>query len=111
VCPACGYVFPTEKFLYECHLEEVKESDEKSTIEKFVAEKRLEGWKMSRILVQVCLANVGNERKAFMEAYKILAPDKTEQEAGKYYWVWRKNVWDKIKQRKSPTDNRQASLL
>jgi superfamily II DNA or RNA helicase len=99
VCPCCGYVFPTEKFLYECHLEEVRESDEKSTIERFVAEKRLEGWKMARILIQVCLANAGNERKAFMEAYAVLAPDKTEAEAAKYYWVWRKNVWDKIRKK------------
>jgi hypothetical protein len=80
-------------------LEEVRESDEKSTIERFVAEKRLEGWKMARILIQVCLANAGNERKAFMEAYAVLAPDKTEAEAAKYYWVWRKNVWDKIRKK------------
>jgi superfamily II DNA or RNA helicase len=101
VCKECGYVFPTEKFLYDCHLEEVFDTSE-STIEKFVAEKRLSGWKMTRILVQVCLANPDNERKAFMEAYKILAPDKTMQQANGYWYIFKKNVWEKVKHKQQP---------
>lgn len=99
VCPCCGKIFPTEKFIYECHLEEVKEESEDNTLEKFVAEKRLEGWKMSRILVQVCLSNAGMEHKAFSEAYKILSPGKTDREANAYWYQFKKTIWDKIRSR------------
>lgn len=101
VCPCCGKIFPTEKFIYECHLEEVKEESEDNTLEKFVAEKRLEGWKMSRILVQVCLSNAGMEHKAFSEAYKILSPGKTEREANAYWYQFKKTIWDKIRSKQS----------
>lgn len=104
VCKNCGYVFRTEQFEYQLHLEEVSAQSEANTIEKFCAEKRLEGWKLSRIMVSVCLANAGNERKAFIKAYLALNPSKTAEDAGKYYFVWRKNVWDKIKT-KRVTDN------
>ena len=104
VCKNCGYVFRTEQFEYQLHLEEVSAQSEANTIEKFCAEKRLEGWKLSRIMVSVCLANAGNERKAFIKAYLALNPAKTVEDAGKYYFVWRKNVWDKIKT-KRVTDN------
>lgn len=99
VCKQCGWVFPTEKFEYDCYLEEVHQNAE-SDIDKFVAEKRREGWKQSRIYVNVCLANTDNVRKTFIHAYLLLNPTKTEQDARKYFFVWEKNVWSKIKHRK-----------
>ena len=46
VCKNCGYVFRTEQFEYQLHLEEgVSPQSEANTIEiPFCAEKRLEGW-------------------------------------------------------------------
>lgn len=95
VCPACGFVFPTEKHEIQLHLEEVAENEEKDLV-AWAAQKKLEGWKLSRILVQCCLANPDDEKKAFTEVYTKLY-NKTKEEANKYWFVFRKNVWSKIK--------------
>lgn len=97
VCPACGFKFPTEKDEVVLHLEEVAESDEKDIV-SWAAQKKLEGWKLSRIMTQVCLANIGNERKEFTEVYCSLY-GKTEADAVKYWHVFKKNVWDKVKRK------------
>ena len=98
VCPACGFKFPTDKDEVVLHLEEVSEKEVQDVV-SWAAKKKLEGWKLSRIMVQVCSANVGEERKAFIEVYCKLY-NKTESEAKKYWFVFKKNVWDKIKHKK-----------
>lgn len=98
VCKKCGWVFPTDKHEIIMHLEEVAESEEQDMV-SWAAQKKLDGWKLSRILIQVCSANVGNEKKAFTEVYCKLY-NKTEAEANKYWFVFRKNVWDKIKRKR-----------
>lgn len=100
-CPVCGYVFRTQEYEYELYLEEVQQNSEDNSIESFCAAKRKEGWKLSRIMVAVCLRNAGHERKAFIKAYTILNPTKTQEDAAKYYFVWKKQVWDKIKKKKA----------
>lgn len=96
VCPNCGYIFPDKKDEYVLHLEEVV-NDEQNTISKFAAEKRLQGWSLPRILISVCIANEGAERKAFKEAYLAISPDKTEKDANKYYFVFMKQFGNKIR--------------
>lgn len=108
VCPRCQYVFRTEKHEYEMYLEEVKENAE-DDIDRFVAEKRKDGWRTSRIMVAVCLANADNVRKAFIKAYMVLNPSKTEDDARKYWFVWNKQVWSKIKHKR--TDNKSTDLF
>ena len=106
VCPACGYVFRTEQYEYQLHLEEVTESNASETIAGMVAQKRLEGWSTARIMVQVCLKNAGRERKAFIEAYKVLNPKKDINDAMKYWYVFKHQIWDKIKHKRSvPKEN------
>lgn len=99
VCPCCGFKFLTEKDEIQLHLEEVAENEEKNLV-AWAAQKKLEGWKLSRILIQCCLANPNEEKKAFIEVYTKLY-NKTKDEANKYWFVFKKNVWSKIKQ-KSP---------
>lgn len=94
-CPACGYKFRTEKDDVVLHLEEVAEREEQDIV-SWAAQKKLEGWKLNRIMVQCCLANLGEEKKVFTKVYCQLY-NKTESEANKYWFVFRKNVWDKIK--------------
>lgn len=108
VCKNCGWVFPTEKFEYDCYLEEVTQNAEED-IDRFVAEKKREGWSTARIMVSVCLANTDNVRKSFIRAYKILNPTKTDADARKYFFVWEKNVWGKIKHKR--TDNKSTDLF
>lgn len=98
ICPACGYKFRTEKDEVQLHLEEVAEG-ETDDLKSWAAQKRLEGWKLSRILVNVCMANVDNDRKAFLEVYRALNPHKTEREAQLYWWSFKKYTWDKIKKK------------
>lgn len=95
ICPCCGYTFRTEKHDIQLHLEEVAEREEQDLI-SWAAQKKLEGWKLNRVMVQACLANLGEEKKAFTKIYCQLY-NKTESEANKYWFVFRKNVWDKIK--------------
>lgn len=99
VCPHCGYKFHTEKDLVQLHLEEVSEKEEQD-LSSWAAKKKLEGWSLNRILVQCCLSNVDNEKKAFKEVYTTLYPEKTESDASRYWYVFKKNVWSKIKQKK-----------
>lgn len=99
VCPICGYVFPTEHDEYVLHLEEVA-SDNADTIAGYAAEKRIQGWSVPRILINVCLANAGDERNAFTEAYLAINPDKTKKDANKYYFVFMKQFGEKIKRKK-----------
>lgn len=99
ICPACGYVWRTEKHEVIMHLEEVAESEEQD-LSSWAAKKKLEGWKLSRILIQCCLSNIGNEKKAFIEVYSTLYPEKGVTGANKYWFVFKKNVWDKIKHKK-----------
>ena len=100
VCPACGYVFRTEQYEYQLHLEEVTESNAAETIAGMVAQKRLEGWSTARIMVQVCLKNAGQERKAFIEAYRVLNPHKDINDAMKYWYVFKHQRWDKMKHKR-----------
>lgn len=105
VCPACGRICVDEKWDYVLHLEEVKENAEAEgdTIESYVAARRLEGWSMPRILINLCSANSDNMRKAFIRSYLAMSVGKTEKDAGKYYYVFMKQFGDKIKHRKNAT--------
>lgn len=107
ICPCCGHRFVTEKDEVQLHLEEVAENEEEDLV-AWAAKKKLEGWKLSRVLINVCLANVGEERKAFIEVYTKLY-GKTEEEARKYWFVFKKNVWSKIKHKS--TDNKSTDLF
>lgn len=102
ICPACGFVFLTEKHEYQLYLEEVSDTPT-GTISQFCASKKLEGWNFYRILMQVALANTERLRPAIIEAYLTFHPEKTEKDASKFYYVWKKNSWDKIKFKRKET--------
>lgn len=96
-CPHCGFKFPTEKDVFQLHLEEIIESEDEQSLASFAAQKKKEGWKLSRIMVQACLRNSKEPKKAFIEVYLALYVGKNRQDAEKYWRVWKKNVWDKVK--------------
>lgn len=99
ICPSCGFKFHTKEDLIQLHLEEVSSNDEKE-LTSWVASKRLEGWSMSRILINVCISNPNNMKQAFIESYLTMAPWNTIIEARKYFYVFMKQFSDKIKIRK-----------
>lgn len=100
VCPKCGRILVDEKWDYILHLEEVKDEAEENSIESYVTARRLDGWSIPRILIGLCTANTDNMRKAFIKGYLALSPNKTEKDAGKYYYVFMKQFGDKIKRKK-----------
>lgn len=105
-CPNCGFKFPTEKDEFQLHLEELIEEDGPKSLVSWAAQKKKEGWKLSRIMVQACLGNANNPKESFIEVYRALYPGKTAKEAGKYWFIWKKNVWDKIKKKKDTDNNK-----
>lgn len=100
ICPNCGKILVDEKWDYMLHLEEVKDNAEEDSIESYVTSRRLQGWSMPRIMIGLCSANTSNMRKAFIQGYMALNPQKTEKDAGKYYFVFMKQFGDKIKVKK-----------
>lgn len=110
VCPACGHVFLTDKYEYELYLEEIA-NQEKGTIKQFVAEKRRLGWSIWRILLQVALANADNVKPAVVEAYKTVNPNKTKAEVEKFYYMWRKNSWEKHRHKVEPKQKQEEEKL
>lgn len=110
VCPACGYVFLNEKYEYELYLEEVANT-ERGTVRQFCAEKKREGWSFYRILMQVALANTDNVKPAIIEAYLTFHPEKTREDAGRFYYVWKKNSWDKHRHKVKPKQVKEDAGL
>lgn len=101
VCPKCGKILVDEKWDYVLHLEEVKEEAQEESIENYVTTRRLDGWSIPRIMISLCCSNPDNMRKAFIRGYMTLCPEKTEKDAGKYYYVFMKQFKDKIKTRRA----------
>ena len=97
VCKECGYVFRTAEYEYQLHLEKVEEESAAESIEAFAAAMRLKGWRMDRICVQVGLKQPDEAKRNCIKAYLACNPGKTEAEARKFWWVFEKNVWSKVK--------------
>ena len=74
-CPWCGYEWQTDKQIYEVELTKLVEgvSYEDETIGGFCARKRLEGWNNNRILCAVVFKNKDAQKKAFLEAIKVIS--------------------------------------
>lgn len=89
VCPKCGYKFPTKEDKYILRLEEIA-AQEGTNVQKFAAIKKLQGWNTNRILVQVLLANIGQEHHAFSLACQALGIDP------KYWYVFKEKVWKTV---------------
>lgn len=96
-CPFCGYVFPTQEQIYHAYLEEVKQSNADDSPASYAARKKQEGWGFQRIAVQLYLRNTEQPKKAFIEGYLAVFPDKTTSDAEKYWFVWNKNIGKKLK--------------
>lgn len=103
-CPKCGYIFRTQEYEYQLHLEKVEEESEAESIEAFAASMRLKGWRMDRICVQVGLKNPDGAKRNCMKAYLACNPGKTETDARKFWWVFEKNVWSKVKIKREVPD-------
>jgi hypothetical protein len=86
-CPFCGWHFQSSSEVYEISLTKVVEddADKYSSLEKYVAEKKLADWKNIWILRDICIKNKDDQKKAFMEAIRILRTKHGENISPQYY--------------------------
>lgn len=92
-CPFCGHHFPTSSELYDVELQELVgtiQDNNATTIEQYVAQKKLKGWSNDIILRDICVKNPDNQKAAFMEAIGVL---RTAHGAGinpSYWYAFKK---------------------
>lgn len=106
-CPFCGYIWPTRQDIYKAELTEILEEDdklEKETIKGYVARMKLAGKNSNWILVNVCIKNAGNEKKAFMEAIKVLRKDDGTAYSPTFWFFFRTKILSKVKMNKNVID-------
>ena len=99
-CPCCGFKFITEKDAVQIHLEEVAMQESREDMIGWAAKMKLEGWNMNRIMVQVCLANIGKEKSAVEKVYQMLYPEKGADGARRFWFSFKTHVWDKVKKKR-----------
>lgn len=100
-CQFCGYHFPTVHEIYRAELQEIvaKKPDEgEQTLEQYVAEKKLAGWKNDWILRHVCQKNPSNMKESFMKAIEILRTTHGEKITPKYWYFFKEHKLGKIKE-------------
>lgn len=101
-CQFCGYHFPTEHEIYRAELQEiVARKSEGQTLEQYVAEKKLAGWKNDWILRDVCQKNPSNMKESFMKAIEILRTTHGEKITPKYWYFFKEH---KLGRKKTESD-------
>lgn len=93
-CPFCGYIFPTEKEIYEIELDEIIEKNP-GTLESWIAQKKKEGRKNLWILYSICARNKSNQKKAFCDAIDILNKQHGCSYTRKYWHQFNKQILNK----------------
>lgn len=95
-CPYCGYKFLTEKEIYEVELtriaDQVTQPTEKETLQAYVARNILDGKNTNWILMNICIRNADNAKKAFMEAIEIMRTKHGKSISPKYWYFFKKNI-------------------
>ena len=96
ICPFCGHKFLTEKEIYEVELvriaEQVTQPTEKESLQSYVARCILDGRSTNWILVNICIKNAQNPKKAFMEAIEIMRTKHGKAISPQYWYFFKKNI-------------------
>lgn len=99
-CQFCGYHFPTKQDVYLAELQEIVDRDDGGeTLDKYVAKKKLMGWKNDWILRDVCQKNPDNMKDVFMRAIKLLRTDDGEEIDPKYWYFFKEHKLGRVKNR------------
>ena len=106
-CPFCGYSWPTKQEIYKAELTEILENDEKlkqETIAGYVARMKLAGKNPNWILINICIKNAGNEKKAFMEAIKVLKKEDGTSYSPLYWHFFKMHILNNVKTKKEGSE-------
>lgn len=105
-CQFCGYHFPTEHEIYRAELQEiVAGKTDQQTLEQYVAELKLKGWKNDWILRDVCHKNPNDMKGAFMKAIEVLRTAHGEKLTPKYWHFFKEHKLGRIKEKKQGDDS------
>ena len=99
-CPFCEYHWPTQKEVYQVELQEIvetKDSEAQETVEQYVARRKLEGWSNNRILVDICIKNAEDKKKAFDRAVQVLRTNHGDKISPSYWYSFKKYVLSKVR--------------
>lgn len=91
-CPFCGFIYLTEKQEYEVELQLMVDGVDyaSESIAQYCARKKLDGWDNKWILRDICKKNPKNQKKAFLEAIKVLRGTNGELISPDYWWMFKK---------------------
>lgn len=97
ICPFCGHRFLTDKEIYEVELVRIADQvtqpgDDRNALQVYVAKCILEGRNTNWILVNVCIKNPDNQKKAFMEAIEIMRTKHGKAISPQYWYFFKKNI-------------------
>ena len=99
-CAFCGYHFPTKQETYQAELQEiVAKKTEEQTLEQYVAEKKLAGWKNDWILRDICQKNPKDMKKSFMRAIEVLRTSHGENISPKYWYFFKEHKLGRVKEK------------
>lgn len=97
-CKWCSYHFPTKIDIYNVELTEyIENSDNKDTLEAWIARQALDGKDSRWILMNICIQNSSRQKEAFMDAIKILRKKDGTQFTPQYWHFFKKNILEKYK--------------
>ena len=99
-CKFCNYHWPTPQETYKAELQEIvaKETEEQ-TLEQYVAQKKLDGWKNDWILRAVCHKNPNNMKDAFMKSIEVLRTAHGEKLDGRYWKFFKEHKLGRVKEK------------
>lgn len=93
-CPFCGYYFANNRELYEAELTLVtrQDKDEETDIETWVANRVARGWNTNQILINACIKNSDNPKKAFFEVLPYVRKKDGGKLTGMYWKFFSENI-------------------
>jgi hypothetical protein len=91
-CPFCQYHFSTNSEIYNVELTKVIENEDDGSLESYVAKAKLNGKDNNYILINVCIKNAANPKKAFMEAIKLMQKKDGTYISPQYWHFFSRNI-------------------
>lgn len=101
ICPFCGYKFLTDKEIYEVELTKIADqvtqpdqwvTPDKESLQSYVARQILAGKNTNWILMNVCIKNKENQKRAFMDAIEIMRTQHNKPISPQYWFFFKKHI-------------------
>jgi hypothetical protein len=91
-CPFCSWHWDSRSEIYNVELTKVIEEEDDGSLESYVAKMKLAGKDNNYILINVCIKNAANPKKAFMQAIKLMQKKDGSYISPQYWHYFSKNL-------------------